>query len=210
MKLFYLFFCMIFLGCGDDSQPSTQHSTTIAAQASESTQATAPEGATQSTKRVDGSILERHAQLGKDPMDAIALWLEAAILAQENNPEGWNALGHLTIPLKDTPNWRKSGANTYFVEAIEKKSPAFRSFIVGATPENGYKVDINNLQISLAYEGPKDVRGRKMMLNCSGSTMPRPIYVQQSSQSGLYYIKEYSSMYVDVKPVVDPNKEEFH
>ena len=170
----------------------------------------ATDGVSKKTSRVDGSIIQRHAKLGKEPDDAIALWLEAAIRAQNGEQEGFKALGELTIPLKDSKGWESHGANTYFMKAIKENNPAFRSFIVGATPENNCKVDLDNIRIAVAYEGPRDARGRKFMLETTGSSMPRPIYVQQSTVSELYYIKEYSSMYVDVKPPVDPKKEEFH
>ena len=200
----------MMLGCSGDTKTKTQPTQyPTATQASPDSFANSIEGETEPTSRIKGSLLDRHAQLGKDPTDAIALWLEAAIRAQNNEQEGWDALGYLTIPLKDATEWERSGANTYFVEAIHENNPAFRSFVVGATPENNYAVDLNNITISIAYEGERDVRGRKIMLHSSGSTMPRPIYVQESQQTHLYYIKEYSSMYVDVKAPIDPNKEQF-
>lgn len=203
----------LFLACSGTSPetsntktsqaPSTQEATTAAEDAS-------VEGETSGTMQVDGSLLERHKKLGSDPAETVALWLEAAIRAQNNEQEGWDALQFMTIPLKDDQNWVKSSGNVFFVERIQKKNPSFRSFIVGATPENGYKVDMSNIRISVAYEGKRDVRGRKLMINSSGATMPRPIYLLQSDQSGLYYVKEYSSMYVDVRPPIDPSKETFH
>ena len=168
------------------------------------------EGISEATARISGTVLERHAKLGAEPADAIALWIEAAIRSQNGEGEGFDALGYMTIPLKDVTKWQSHGANTYFMKAIKDNNPSFRSFVVGATPENGYKVDMEDIKISIAYEGNKDVRGRKMMVDTTGSSMPRPIYVQKSSKSGLYFVKEYSSMYVDVRPAVDSNKEEFH
>ena len=168
------------------------------------------EGESKPTARIDGTIIQRHAQLGKDPVDAIALWLESAIRAQNGETEGFDALKELTIPLKDIKGWQSHSSNTYFIKAIKENNPAFRSFIVGATPQNSYKVDLKDLKIAIAYEGPSDARGRKFMIETTGSSMPRPIYVQQSTISELYYIKEYSSMYVDVRPPVDPTREEFH
>ena len=166
--------------------------------------------ASKPTSRIKGTVIQRHAKLGKEPVDTIALWLEAAIRAQNGEKEGFDALGELTIPLKDAKGWQSHGSNTYFVKAIREKNPSFLSFIVGANPENNYKVDLSNIRIAIAYEGPRDARGRKFMVETTGSSMPRPIYLQQSTISNLYYVKEYSSMYVDVKAPADPKKEKFH
>ena len=213
-----ILYTIIFLACSGSSTESTsssQNSKNNVAFTVEQTgnNAFAPdtiEGTSEPTSRISGTILERHAKLGAEPADAIALWLEAAIRAQNGETEGFDALGYMTIPLKGEAKWKSQGANTYFVKALNEKNPSFRSFIVGATPENGYKVDMNDIKISIAYEGAKDVRGRKIMVDTTGSSMPRPIYVQKSNKSGLYFVKEYSSMYVDVRPAVDHNKEEFH
>jgi hypothetical protein len=166
-------------------------------------------GVTINVAAESGSLLDRHKSLGKTPQNAIALWIEAAIRAQNGEAEGWNALRELTLPLRDESSWQSQGRNTYFVKALQEDNPVFRSFIVDATPENNYTVDLTNIRIRIAYENKRDSRGRKFMLISSGSSMPRPIYIQQSTKSKLFYVNEYSSMYVDVKPVVDPDVETF-
>ncbi len=166
-------------------------------------------GKGEATARVDGSILERHQKLGTNPKDAIGLWLEAAVRAQANEQQGWDALKELTLPLRNEANWQKLSSNRYFVDRIKNQNPAFRSFFVGATPENGYSINLSDLRIDIAYEGDKDVRGRKFMLKSSGASMPRPIYLKKSTKSGLFYVEEYSSMYVDVMPPIDKDEEHF-
>ncbi len=208
-----LFSMILWLGCSNSSEstsstPSTK-SYPVAEQATQEQFASDGRGTTENVASSEGSILERHKKLGKVPQNAIALWLEAAIAAQGNDEAGWNALQELTLPLREDDGWRSHGRNTYFVKAIQENSPAFRSFIVGATPENNYAVDMKNIQIKVAYENAKDIRGRKFMLVSSGSSMPRPIYLKQSTTTDLFYVTEYSSMYVDVQPPIDPNKEQF-
>ena len=202
----------LFFACsltGNENASSTNNGTNLSQGKVASGSQFAPdpeeiEGTTEPTSSKDGSILERHKKLGKNPAYVVVLWLEAAIRAQNNEQEGWDALQYLTIPLKDEPNWKKSQANAFFVPEIENKNPSFRSCIVGATPENGYMIDINNLSIEVHSEGRPSANGRKLMIRCSGANMPRPISLQQSDQSGLYYVKEFSTMYVDVMPPVDP------
>ena len=49
-------------------------------------------GVTDPTNVVDGTIMERYKKLGERPEMVIALWIEAAILAQQGKEEGWSAL----------------------------------------------------------------------------------------------------------------------
>ena len=208
-----LFSLIVWLGCSESSAPKPVlqdvTNTAVVEQADVAQFADDGHGTTINISQEGGSVLSRHKSLGTVPQNAIALWLEAAIKAQDNDPEGWQALGELTLPLKEDANWKPQGRHTYFVKAIEENNPAFRSFMIGATPENNYTVDMNNLQIKIAYENKRDTRGRKFMIVTSGASMPRPIYVKQSSKTNLFYISEFSSMYVDVRPPIDPDVERF-
>ena len=208
----YIFFSMIlWFGCSNspDQTPTKAPSYPIAEQADVGQFASDGRGTTENVASEDGTIMERHKSLGTVPQNAIALWIEAAIKAQQNDTEGWSALQHLTLPLKDDDGWESHGRNTYFVKAINENNPVFRSFVVGATPENNYAVDLQEIKIKIAYENKRDVRGRKFMVVSNGSSMPRPVYLKQSTTTNLFYVTEYSSLYVDVQPPIDANQEQF-
>ena len=52
------------------------------------------------------------------------------LLAQQNKKEGWEALGELTLPLREERNWRSLGSNHYFVDRLNKaNNPCFRSLV---------------------------------------------------------------------------------
>lgn len=208
----HIFFSMIlWFGCSDspDQKPAKAPSYPVAEQADVGQFESDGRGTTENVVSDDGTIMERHKSLGTIPQNAIALWIEAAIKAQQDNAEGWDALQNLTLPLKDDDGWQSHGRNTYFVKAINEGNPVFRSFVVGATPENNYAVDLKDIKIKVAYENKRDVRGRKFMVVSNGSSMPRPVYVKQSTTTNLFYITEYSSLYVDVQPPIDVNQEQF-
>ena len=156
-----------------------------------------------------GSIVDRHASWGKYPEGTITLWLEAVIRVQEGDENAWRAVQYLTIPLKNDPSWMKLAGNSYFVNEVRSKNPSFRSFINGSSPENGYSVDLNNLRVSIESDADNGSLGRKFFLESSGAERARPISLKKSDQTGLYYVNEYSSMYVDVQ--APPNGQEtFH
>ena len=209
---------LLFVGCGSSDQskndvPTKNHPVTQQASTEHFTEggtfASDGRGTTVNVAEGGDSVLERHKKFGTVPQNTIALWLEAAIRAQNGEQAGWDALTELTLPLHEDPTWKSHSRNSYFVKAIVEKNPAFRSFIIGAQPDNAYAVDLNQIQIKVAYENQKDSRGRKFMIESSGSTMPRPIYLKQSTKTKLFYVSEYSSMYVDVQAVVDSDAETF-
>ncbi len=203
---------ILWFGCSDSTDPQPKkviNDYPVAEQADEGQFADDGRGTTENVAAAKGTILERHKTLGTVPQNAIALWLEAAIKAQQNDQEGWDTLQELTLPLRELDKWESHGSNTYFVKAIKENNPVFRSFVVGAKPENNYAVDMNDIKVKVAYENDKDVRGRKFMIVSSGSSMPRPIYLKQSTTTNLFYVTEYSSMYVDVQPPIDNTKEQF-
>jgi hypothetical protein len=204
---------LFFLACGDSTEPTRGQIAARTAEVQafeEKAKQSVRLGISEPTSRVKGSLLERHAQIGSNPEDAIALWVEAAVRAQAGESEGWEALGELTLTLKDEPNWRRSPRNNYFVKQLDKNAPCFRSLVVGTEPETAYEVDLENIRIELDREDPtSDIRGRKFFVRSSGAEMPRPVYMKQSNKTDLFYINEYSSLYVDVRPPVDPDQETF-
>jgi hypothetical protein len=156
-----------------------------------------------------GSILERHPTWGKYPEGTITLWLEAVIRVQNGDESAWKDIQYLTIPLKSDKNWMKLAGNSYFINQVRDGNPSFRSFINGATPENGYSVSLNNLRVSIENDLDNGSLGRKYFIISSGADRPRPISLKKSDQTGLYYVNEYSSMYVNVQPPVG-TEETFH
>lgn len=165
------------------------------------------------TSSAEGNLLSRYKELGNKPEMAIALWLEACLRAQMGQDEGWKALGEMTLwtgeRLKNLNGWKKHHSTHYFIKAINGKNVSFRSFFVGADPDNGYDIDMDDLKIEVIRYGGKEAHGHKFFIQSSGSAMPRPISLKVSSKSGLFLINEYSSMYVDVQPPTDPDQEKF-
>ena len=66
-----------------------------------------------------------------------------------------------------------------------------------------------DFKIKVASENKRDVRGRKFMIVSNGSSMPRPVYLKQSTTTNLFYVTEYSSLYLDVQPAIDDTQEQF-
>lgn len=230
MYIFFHLILVFFLGCNNpitgektpnipkSTSKSVQYSTTkgnaiTSVELDNGKSFAIKTGVSDSTSSASGNLLERYQKLGTQPEMVIALWLEASIRAQMGQEEGWKALGEMTLwtgeRLKDLNGWKSHHSTFYFVKAINEKNPSFRSFIVGADPDNKYEIDLEDLKIDVDRYGGQEAHGHKFFIHSSGSAMPRPISLKVSSKSGMFLVNEYSSMYVDVQPPVDPNKEEF-
>jgi hypothetical protein len=230
MSILIHFFLFVFLGCnnpitGSDkpnipksTSQSTQYSTSkgnavTTVQIGDGTSFKIKKGISLPTSSANGSLLKRYDELGTNPEMVIALWLEACIRAQMGQEEGWKALGEMTLwtgeRLKDLNGWKNHHSTHYFVKAIKTKNPSFRSFVVDADPDNGYDVDLDDIKIDVVRYGGKEAHGYKFFITSSGSAMPRPISLKVSTKTGHFIVNEYSSMYVDVQPINDPDKEKF-
>lgn len=163
----------------------------------------------EATSPAADALLARHREQGATPAGALAVWLEAA-MAYPDDPQGSAAvIRALTLPLRDDPDWASKPSNRTFVERLEGQPHVFRSYAEGATPDNGYAVDRGSWTLAVDHVEAGDPRGTKIFVRSGGADSPRPAYLKQSTTTGLYYLDEFSSLYVGIRPIVDPDAERF-
>ena len=159
--------------------------------------------------------LERlHASEGRTPEGTIKLWLRACMrcASPSGAAQGKAELRYLTIPLKDAPDWDTRPSYRTFVTRLREQPHIFRAYAKGATPQNAYAADPASFEIDVARTAPPtagDDRGTQVFLRTAGAESPRPVYVKQSTTTGLWYVAAFDNVYLDVKKVVDPGKETF-
>lgn len=156
-----------------------------------------------------------HEEKGKTAEGALHVWFVALYQYTSRNLDeyerGREGLSYLTIAFKDEKNKDWEGLNSYrtFVERCEKYPHIFRSYAKGSSPQNGYRMDPSDFELTIDRIGTKDSRGTQVYLRSSGADNPRPVYMKQSTQTGLWYVNQFDNVYLDVKKVVDPSKETF-
>ncbi|MBW2255929.1 MAG: hypothetical protein JRI25_15205 [Deltaproteobacteria bacterium] len=156
----------------------------------------------------------RHAVEGTSAEGTVKVWLDATLL-WANGDEADRALAveviqYLTIPLKDEPDWPKRPTNQTFVQQMEEKPYIFRSYAVGATPENEYAMDPADWKLNVRrIEAPADDRGTRVEIISGGADSPRPIYMKQSEQTGLWYVNVWANTYVGIRKPIPPGTETF-
>lgn len=77
-----------------------------------------------------------------------------------------------------------------------------RSYIKGATPENGYTLPAPPYVIECSdnpYSGDRETGQYKVFVACSGADSPRPVTLKRNDK-GFWKASEWSSLIVGVKP----------
>jgi hypothetical protein len=157
----------------------------------------------------------RHAQIALEPQGAARCFLDAVFVYQNEatRDEARKMIQYLAIPLKDQPDWDTNGRNRLMRDRMIDPAYAhvWRSYARGTAPDNGYAMDPNNWELNFerTHQHPNDDRGLQVYLRSSGADNPRVVYVKKSTSTGLYYLNLFPSLYVDIRPPVDPNAEKF-
>lgn len=157
-------------------------------------------------------LRRRHETEGTTPEGALRLWFEAAFLFfdKATESEGRKALQYLTIPYKENDNWDRSGAASTFLTQIRREPHILRSYLRGATPENGYRADTSRVELNIERSvEDKYNRGWNVTLRSSGADMPRPVYLRKSTKTGLWFVDNHANVYVGIRKPSSPDRETF-
>ena len=86
-------------------------------------------------------------------------------------------------------------------EQVEAQGYLPRSYLQGATPENGYRLPAPPYTLAFAdnpYSGDAAAGTYKLFVSCSGAASPRPVTVSRDAH-GLWQAREWSSLIVGVR-----------
>ncbi|MGI5816547.1 MAG: DUF6935 domain-containing protein [Armatimonadota bacterium] len=156
-----------------------------------------------------------HQQIGAEPQGAVKCFLNAcfAYMDPQTRDEGRKMLQYMAIPLSGEASWDTLPSNRLFAERLTGASHAhiWRSYAVGATPENAYQMNVDNWQLNFERTNQldNDPRGLQVYLRSGGADAPRVVYVLQNEQSGLWHVNIWNSLFAGIRAPVDPNVEQF-
>lgn len=156
-----------------------------------------------------------HQEIGSEPQGAVKCFLDACFIYM--NPEtrdaGREMLGYMAMPLWGEATWDRLPTQRLFVERLTDANYAhvWRSYAVGATPENAYQMDPNNWELNFerTHQHDNDPRGLQVYLRSGGADNPRVVYVKSNPETGLWHLNIWNTLFVDIRPPVDPNVETF-
>ena len=141
-----------------------------------------------------------YADEAKTPEGTAKLWLEAAFLYQDS---ATRALGRAMLLklMKGLPqDFERNSAHSTMVDRIKNSPEIQRSFCAGTSPENGYKADLNNCEITVerSKEGMENMWN--LWLVSSGSDMSRQITLVKNGDHWLVW--SAAGLYMGIKPAV--------
>lgn len=145
-----------------------------------------------------------HAARGDDPVAVVTLWLNAARLAAEPDTAdtGRAGLTVLTVDGVKDADWLTRSSNTTFERRLTSHPHVFRSYFEGAEPDNAYAV----AEGAAPRIARSEARGEDWLvaLDSSGADSPRSLTLVRG-KDGRWYVHRFANVYVDVRPVADPN-----
>jgi len=143
----------------------------------------------------------RYDKEARTPEGAVHLYFEAVFcyLDEGTRPEASKMLRyalHQSAPIENTGTLRR------FVERMKDESYhyIFRSFAVGATPENNYDMSPDDFELEYISKS-KQGSDTQLLIHNGGADSPRSVRVRQ--YDGLWYMSSNSNTYVDVRPLSD-------
>ncbi|WP_367339556.1 hypothetical protein [Aminivibrio sp.] len=146
-----------------------------------------------------GEFKARYAQEGQTPEGAAKLYFDAVFcyINPDTRAEGSKMLRY---SLRLRQGWESSPNNRTFVERMEDpdREYLFRSYAVGATPQNNYAMDRNNYRLDIIKRWSGHSSGDlQLQLRNGGADNPRPILLRKFD--GLWFVTNNSSTFVDVR-----------
>jgi len=142
------------------------------------------------------------AEKAKDPKAAVKLWFDAVYVYLTVDKE----LGQKLILEMDRYKDWDSRSFLAFRSQVATQPHIMFSYAKGATPENQYKCDPNNYQ--LTFQGEPNLKPiadkeegeyARLLLVSNGADMPRSITLVRNNK-GEYKVYEFSSLCVGVRP----------
>jgi len=156
--------------------------------------------------RSHDALQAQHVLLGGSIEEAAQLFFEAcsASMDPSTRDEGRGLLQHLVQPLNSASNWARLPGNRMFSSrsSDERQQHVWRSYLVGATPEHGYRVDVGawELRFEWGYLREADERGTSVFLLSSGADVPWALCLLQDEDSGLWFVNVWDELLAEVRP----------
>lgn len=152
----------------------------------------------------------QHVLLGVTPEGAAEAFVGACFVYMQpgTRDAGREMLQFLALPLGGEAAWDRLPRQRSFVESLVEvdRQHVWRSYVKGATPENGYRMDPSDweLDVERRRTDEDDARGVPVHVRSSGADGPRTVYVQLDRESGLWYVTDWDELLQDVRsPVAD-------
>lgn len=139
----------------------------------------------------------RYQQEARTPEGALKMYFVAVFsyIDESTRAEGSKMLRyamHVDRPLEESPNY------VTFLERLRDKDEnhVFRSFAAGSSPENNYRMSIDDFELMIVRQ-TEEADYLRVLLSSSGADSPRSVWVKE--YDGLWYTINNSGTYLRVR-----------
>ncbi len=153
-----------------------------------------PESVEEFKNRIEGQ--------GSTPEGAMRLWFEAVYVYMSGDDQRVSMGAEMLNLICCDSRWQK---NEIFHAQLRRKPYIFRSYCVGAEPDNGYAMSFDEFQ--LRYGRVKisdDGETGTVEMKSSGAEAPRPVRLLRDG--GRWWVKDFGNLYAGVKPPAEPDE----
>ena len=155
------------------------------------------------------TFISKWNQVSSDPYEVILLYLMAALNIEKNPEEAENMMTVIVskrdcLEDNESPtNLRLGRSAGYFLKRFQENPNIARSYL-GGSPENEYRVDESNLELTVVRE--EEINERlKIFIKSRGKDFLTPVQVQKN-RDNQWKLVEYSSICTGVKkPLTEEN-----
>jgi hypothetical protein len=147
---------------------------------------------------------------GSSPDAVLALWFSGVLMYgnPEVRPLATHLLAQTTADFDGDLSWVKRPSAKTFVDRLADPAFAhvFRSYFKTTSPENGYRMVPDSMELNIEHSGP-DPRAKGELadrqwvirLRSSGADSARAVYLLKHPQTGRWQVTRFSSVYVDIR-----------
>lgn len=140
-----------------------------------------------------------YAEQAKTPEGAVHLWLEANFLYSDpaTRSLGKDILVLMTENLN--ADFEKKPSDATYVERMKDEAHIFRSYCQGAVPDNGYKADLDNCELTVTKSIENADGSWSVFIKSGGADNARQIKLVKKDD-GHYHVSQYSTIYQKIRP----------
>ena len=154
--------------------------------------------------KLPADMAEYNARYEKEattPEGAAKLWLEAAFLYQDSSTRALGRDIFLAL-MKGLPkDFERNAAHSTMVDRIKNQPEIQRSYCAGSSPENNYKADVNNCEITVTdSKAGMDPTTWNVWLKSSGADSPRQITLVKDGDH--WKVWSAPGLYMGIRPAV--------
>lgn len=138
-----------------------------------------------------------HAE-GTKPEVVAHLWFEGMfrLLDPSTEADGMQMLETIL----EAEDWLTAPELKIYAENLHRRPYLFYSYAAAASPGNGYQIDTRNFDLQIVGSEKLDDDRHRLSLKSNGTDTPRFVILAKNRTTGLWQIREFSTIYNGIEP----------